>query len=154
MKLALRLNHFFRSFWAIEDVDKRLTLKNVKYMDMAVVTAGEVCRLTRKPRVFVTGGAKSFTIKKIDTSYWDTYDMTDPWVLTMDPDLYLKKRSTTAKLCGTNNNRVENFDSWTFNNHSNDERSNLKNNWKTADIPRLRLLNEHLNMYRSIIQGP
>jgi hypothetical protein len=152
IKLVIRLNHFFRSFWAVESINK-LSLLDMKYMDMAIATRKKLQRLLKanpSERYNTTQDNESYD-NKVDASYWDTYDMVDKPLLGLMPVIFLNKYGISSRIYGTNNNRVDNIDGFIFLRHvlSYNVNKYSQTKWKTAHMEEISIKNEHLNMYKS-----
>jgi hypothetical protein len=83
MKLSLRLNHFFRSFWRIEKM-LDFNLYDVKYLDLTILTRYGLRQwyvdffernIALKQSKKARKDLYKLSQKKLDVSYWDTYNI-------------------------------------------------------------------------------
>jgi hypothetical protein len=143
MKLTLRLNHFFRSFWAF-DRTKDLTKAYFKYIDLNVLDS-----TIYDDHSFFNGvDAKDFycPFDSIDVSYWDTYIINDCEDFLL---IYLLRFYTgDARKYGIKNFRTDTINYQSFGwilSHINPEHYN--NKWETAHLSYVEAFNPHWNEF-------
>jgi hypothetical protein len=73
MKLTLRRNHFFRSFWSVKRAKEmadgyinELTTADIKYIDLDVVDGPSLVGWLDKCRI---------SFASVDVSYWNTHSV-------------------------------------------------------------------------------
>jgi hypothetical protein len=173
MKLDVRHNHFFRSFWTVTKLnnDLEITMLDLKYMDLTITTTDQLAPHAEAIEMMARRDKSRrclFSWNMADASYWDTYNMADGdlvWgiITILYGKYYSNSRSYHADgtvtyrykffqdsaICGMKNFRTDNMSSSIF--ALAIRRllpENYNKNWKTAHMIYMDIASPHWNMYK------
>jgi hypothetical protein len=142
MRLTLRKNHFFRSFWSINRVTKP-TKEDIKYFDLDTLNKKTCADWTFEGGTYRRRGREIYSA--LDLSYWNTYSLVSYHL----PGSVLEFYVCESRVYGTRNFRTDNMTNRQFFSISRyTSKQYFSNAWKTAHLTRLYIdANPHWNLY-------